>query len=259
MMSLLAAGGVDPLTQPMEWMMFHALDAELVKNSPISKFFVMTAVVAALIGFLAWRTDRRSLAPKGLLRNAFEGLILLIRDGMVRPAMGKKDGDKFVPFFCTCFVFVLTANWIGLVPIPIIGGTITSNLKVTGALALIIFTTSVTMGFKYNGLAGFPKLFIPGGLPAAVVPLIFALELLGFLVKHGVLALRLFAVMLAGHLVIGAFIGMIFKFESFGVAFGAVPFALFIYLLETLVGFLQAYVFTLLSVLFIGGMVHPDH
>ena len=103
-------------------------------------------------------------------------------------------------------------------------------------------------------------LSVPGGVPKLVVPLLFLLEFIGFFVKHGVLMLRLFANMIAGHLVIGAFIGMVWVFKSYLVgAFLSVPLALFVSFLELLVAFLQAYVFTMLSALFIGGMVHPEH
>ena len=131
---------------------------------------------------------------------------------------------------------------------------------VTGAFATMIIVISTLSGFIYHGPVGFLKLFVPGGLPAPLVPILFVLEFVSFFIKHGVLMIRLFANMIAGHLVIGAFLGLIADMHSYVVA-GAlsVPLSLFVSCLELLVAFLQAYVFTLLSTLFIGGMVHPDH
>jgi F-type H+-transporting ATPase subunit a len=248
----------------------HALDhshGELGGGITLSSFKVMIALAAVVVLLITLLVDKRSLVPKGFFRSAIESLVLMIR-GMVRNAMGAhgheghhtKVADRYVPFFCTAFLFILVMNLLGMVPIPKFGGTATSNLMVTGALALIVLVTSVASGFIYHGAGGFLKLFTPSGLPPLLVPLLFVLEFVGFFIKHGVLMVRLFANMLAGHLVIGAFLGLIADFESYLVAgFLSVPLALFVSFLEILVAFLQAYVFTLLSVLFVGGMVHPEH
>lgn len=163
--------------------------------------------------------------------------------------------DTYVPFFCTLFVFIFTLNLLGIVPGC---GTATSNLFVTGALAGIVLLVSVGSGIVFHGEKFF-TLFVPSGVPKFVVPLLFILELFGFFIKHAVLMVRLFANMIAGHLIIGSFLGLIFLFKSYGVAGPSVLLALFVTFLELLVAFLQAYVFTLLSVLFVGGMVHPEH
>ena len=237
----------------------HALDhshGELAAGITISNFKIMLGVAAAVVLLFSLRADKKSLVPKGAARNALEGILLFIR-GMTRAS---HLPDKFVPFFCTLFFFILTANLLGMVPIPFYGGTATSNLMVTGALAGIILLVSTLSGFICHGPVGFVKLFIPGGLPAPLIPVLFVLEFVGYFIKHGVLMIRLFANMIAGHLVIGAFLGLIADMHSYVVA-GAlsVPLSLFVSCLELLVAFLQAYVFTLLSTLFIGGMVHPDH
>jgi F-type H+-transporting ATPase subunit a len=168
-------------------------------------------------------------------------------------------GDKFVPFFCTLFAFIYVTNMLGLVPIPVIGGTATSNLGLTGLLAASVLVLSIGAGIKEHGFGGFLHNFLPHGIPFLLLPVIFVLELVGFFIKHGVLAIRLFANMIAGHLVIGAFLTTIFISQSYGTAIIAVPLALFASVLELLVCFLQAYVFTMLSVLFVGGTVHPEH
>jgi F-type H+-transporting ATPase subunit a len=231
----------------------HAFGAEL----PFTRFQAMVGLTGLVLIIAAIIVDKRSAVPRGFLRNSFESILLFIRDELVRPAFGG-HGDGFVPFFATCFFFILTSNLLGILPIPFIGGTATSNLDVTGALAGIVILVSF-FGGLFTAKSHFLHLFVPGGLPKALVPLLFVLELVGFFIKHGVLMVRLFANMLAGHLVIGAFIGLIFFSKSYGVAVPVVGLALFVSCLELLVAFLQAYVFTLLAVLFVGGMVHPDH
>ncbi len=129
---------------------------------------------------------------------------------MVRPTMGGHHGDRFVPFFCTLFSAILVMNLLGMVPGL---GTATSNLMVTGALAAIVLLVSILSGLVIHK-SHFLHLFVPSGLPKAIVPLLFVLELVGFFIKHAVLAVRLFANMIAGHLVIGAFLGLIFLFKS---------------------------------------------
>lgn len=237
----------------------HAKDHKIgeIAGMPITAFQVMLAISAVVLVGAALLCDRRSLVPRGFLRNTFESIMLFIRDEMVRPAFGG-HGDAFVPFFSTCFLFILTVNLLGMVPLPVIGGTATSALPVTGALAAIVMLVSF-FGGLFTAKSHFLSLFIPSGLPTALKPLLFVLELVGFFIKHGVLMVRLFANMLAGHLVIGAFVALIFVYKSYGVAVPAIGLSLFVSCLELLVAFLQAYVFTLLAVLFVGGMVHPDH
>lgn len=252
MLPFLAEG--DPNQTQVEYAFNHALSHHL-GGTIISNAMVMIAISAVLILMIVAMIDRRSLVPRGVFRNAMESIALFIR-GMTREA---HLPDKFVPLFATFFVFILTMNLLGMVPIPVIGNTATSNLNVTGALAAIVLLVSIVSGLVYQGPGGFVKLFIPGGLPAALVPVLFVLEFVGFFIKHGVLMVRLFANMLAGHLVIGAFLGLIGDMESVGMAALSVPLSLFVACLELLVAFLQAYVFTLLGVLFVGGMVHADH
>ena len=241
----------------------HALDSTLFTipgiGFEVTRFGVMIVLAGLVLLAMAMRMDRKSAVPQGFIRNMFESIMLFIRDEMVRPTMGRQYGDRFLPFFCTLFLFILAINLLGLIPIPIVGGTATSNYLVTGTLAIMILGLSVVSGFVVHGAGGFMKTFIPGGLPAAIVPLLFPLEVIGFLIKHSVLCVRLFANMIAGHLVLGAFIGLIFVSKSYLTAVPSIGMALFISGLELLVAFIQAYVFTLLSVLFVGGVVHPDH
>lgn len=260
LLNLLSSDGPPKAGQEVVEVLRHALDHELGHLGPIliTKFRVMLVLSAAVVLLAGLLANKSAVVPKGILRNAFESLLLFIRDGMVRPTMGGHHGDRFVPFFSTLFVFIFACNLLGMIPIPVVGGTATSHLLVTGALAGIVLAVSLFSGLLIHK-SHFPALFVPSGLPGWLVPLLFVLELAGFFIKHGVLMVRLFANMIAGHLVIGAFIGLIFLFKSWVVPGPSVLLGLFVSALELLVAFLQAYVFTLLSVLFVGGMVHPEH
>ena len=238
----------------------HALDHTLYGSFPfaITKLTVMLVIVGAVIVLGLLGLDTKSEVPSGFRRNSLEKLLLFIRDGLARPTIGH-DGDRFVPFFCTLFLFIFIANLLGLVPIPVVGGTITSNPQVTGTLALIVFLVGTVCAIKAHGIGGFLGAFIPGGLPKALMPLMFVLEVIGHIIKHGVLMVRLFANMIAGHLVIAAFMGLIFIWKNWVYAALPIGLSLFLSFLELLVAFIQAYVFTLISVLAIGAVVHPEH
>jgi len=245
----------DPNHSQVDTAFHHALNADAWEGAPVSKGVVMIGVGALAILIILAMIDKRSLVPRGLFRNAMESIALFVRD-MTREA---HLPDRYLPLFATFFLFILTLNLLGMIPIPQIGYTATSNLNVTGALASIVVLVSIVSGFAYHGPGGFVKLFVPSGLPGPLPFVLFVLEFAGFFIKHGVLMVRLFANMLAGHLVIGAFLGLIGDMGSAGMAALSIPLSLFVSCLELLVAFLQAYVFTLLGVLFVGGMVHADH
>jgi F-type H+-transporting ATPase subunit a len=234
--------------------MDHPMGIALITN-----LSVMAVISATLLFMMArYAARKRGLVAHGVLENGFEGIVLFVRDELVRPAMGL-HGDKFVPYFCTLFTFILLTNLLGIVPIPVIGGTATGNTGMTIPLAVSVLLTGVVFGIKENGVGGFLKAFIPPGLPLILRPVLFALELLGFLIKHSVLAVRLCINMAAGHLVLLGFLTIIFAAKAYLAAIPAVSAALFISGLEVLFCIIQAFVFTLLSVLFVGGMVHPEH
>jgi len=239
----------------------HALDHKVGGlPAPFTNFGLMVLLGAVLLAIIVLFMDTRSPVPRGAMRNFFEGLLLFVRDEMTRPTMGRKYGDAYAPFFCTTFLFILTLNLLGMIPIhPELGGTATSSYMVTGALAACVLVLGIGSGLKLHGPAGYLKTFIPGGVPGWLVPLLFVLELMGYCIKHSVLMVRLYANMLAGHLVLGSFIGLIFVARSYLVAPPSIGMALFVSSLEILVALIQAYVFTLLSVLFVGGVVRPEH
>lgn len=254
-------------TDPVQWILVHNMDAPFYGPAGISRLTVNMWLAAGILILLLVLTKKDSPLPTGRLRGFFEMVYFFIRDEIVYPVMGEHHGKAFLPFFLTLFSFIFTLNLVGMIPMPhfggpdtpSIGGAATGTLGFTFPMAMIVLLVSILAGIKYNGFGGFLKGFLPHGLPGFVIPLLFPIEVIGFFIKHGVLAIRLFANMLAGHLVIGGFLALIFVLNSYAAAAISIPLALFISFLELLVAFLQAYVFTLLATLFIGGSVHPDH
>ena len=224
--------------------------------------FALLAALVLLALFLpvAGRYKRgvgRTSAPRGLLQNVLETVVIYVRDEIAKPNLGDKY-RPYLPYLLTVFFFILVANLLGLVPF---GATATSNIAVTGVLAVFTFVVTQFAGTKDYWL----HVLWPPGVPTAIKPILIPVEILGLFTKPFALAIRLFANMTAGHLVILNLIGLIFIIGNlFGDAAGymtspvSVAFSLFIYLLELLVAFIQAYVFTVLSALFIG-MATAEH
>jgi len=192
-----------------------------------------------------------------------EALIMFIRDEVAIPTIGKDKYAKFLPYLLSVFIFILLGNLIGLLPW---GVTATSGISVTGALALVTFVITNVSGNK----AYWMHVFNPPGVPGFVKPIIVPVEILGLFTKPVTLAVRLFANMLSGHLVIVSLLGLIFIFTAklgtaagIGSIFVAVPMTIFIYVLKILVSTIQAYIFTMLSALYIGlateDHAHDDH
>ena len=177
----------------------------------------------------------------------------------MRSSIGE-EGMKFFPFVFSLFMFVLTANLIGIIPFTF---TVTSHLIVTLALALMVFLTVLLYGLYKNGL-GFFKLFVPHGIPIYILPLIVVIEVISFLSRPVSHSVRLFANMLAGHITLKVFAGFVTSLSALGALgiFGAVlPLAMTTALtaLELLVAFLQAYVFTILTCIYLNDALHPGH
>lgn len=221
-------------------------------------------------GFLVWllfwgahgrrRELRAGAVPKGRWPNFAEALVLFIRDEMVYDAMGREVGRKFAPLFLTQFFFIWFVNVLGNVPIPKIGGAPTANIAVTGALAITTLTVMIGFGIKASGPIGVWKSLVPHGLPPVIREILFIVELAGFLIiKPGALTIRLFANIFGGHLVLLSLFGIVYVFGSWAI-FGAVlPMALFVAILEQLVAVLQAFIFTILSIMFVQMSIHPEH
>jgi len=220
----------------------------------LSHHGLMVVLSAALLVVLLWMCcRRRSEIPHGAY-NLMEFYVKFIRDHIAIPHLGEKDGCALASLFCSFFIFILTMNLVGLVPCFYAA---TSNVNVTGALAAVTFIFMVFGAIYKQGLVGFVRGFVPHGVPWPVLVILVPIEMLGLVIKSGALMVRLFANMLAGHLVIFSLLGLVVTFGLW--ALPAVPLALFVYFLEIFVAFLQAYIFTLLSAIFIGQRLSPEH
>lgn len=240
---------------------------ELVIDFSITRHLVF-GILAALVTLLIFTTlarqykagHGRQTAPRGVFQNMFESAIVFVRDEIAKPNIGYKY-PKFLPFLLTAFFFILFSNILGLVPF---GGAATSNISVTIVLAAFTFI----LGQVYASKDHWKHIFWPPGVPFLIKFILIPVEFIGLFTKHAALAIRLFANMMAGSLVILSLIGLIFTFNAlFGgaVAAGVAPVSLlmtlFISFVKLLVAFIQAYVFTMLSALFIGMAVaeHTEH
>lgn len=231
----------------------------------LTKFMLVEVVVAVLL-VVVFVTLARKVAdgkpPRGKLWNLLEMMLLFIRDEVARPAIGRHDADRFLPFIWTIFFFILGVNLFGLLPWF---GSATGALGTTGALAAIAFLAVIGTGMHKFGVWGFwkgqvPHMDIPSYMAIFLKPMIFGIEVLGLCVKHFILAMRLFANMFAGHLVLAVIMGFIVMTAQSPLWYGVMPSSVFgavaLSLLELMVAFLQAYVFTFLAALFIGMAVH---
>ena len=231
-----------------------------------TKFMVLEVLAAlVLIVTFVWlaRKAKAGGAPKGRLWNTLEAMVLFIRDDIARPAIGNPDGDRFMPFLLTLFFFILVLNLFGMIPFL---GSATASLAVTAVLAIVTFGLVLYTGMKKMGVIGFIKAQVPhmdmqGPMGMVLIAGIWAIEIFGLFVKHFVLAIRLFANMFAGHLVLAVFLGFIGVVWGTALAWGVAPVVVLasiaLSLLELFVAFLQAYVFTFLAALFIGAAMHP--
>jgi F-type H+-transporting ATPase subunit a len=240
----------------------HLLDHRIAKLFSVggTTFYltthnIMMAIASLILLTLLLVARRQSGAVSTGWANFFEVFIVYVRDEIVRPNLGEA-GDKYLPYFMTLFFFILICNLIGLVPF---GSTATGNIAVTAAMAITTFLMINIAGVRELGFAHYMQTYIPHGLPFWLVPLMFVIEILGLFTKSFALCIRLFANMIAGHIVILAFLGLIFIFHSIFIAPISIAAAVGLGLLELFVAFLQAYVFTLLTAVFVGGAVNPQH
>ena len=235
-----------------------------------TKHVVFMALAATLVFITMWwgarsieKRHREGKGPRGF-GAAVEALVLFVRNDVAIANIGH-GGEKFAPYIVTLFFFILYCNLLGLLPW---GSAATGNLAVTAALALTAFLVIEIAGMKALGPKGYLKtiVMVPPGMKGfgavAMAAIMTPVELIGKVVKPFALTLRLFANMTAGHFVILALLGLIFVFGTaiapirYGVAVASVAFTLFMYTLELLVAFLQAYIFSLLTSVFIGLMQH---
>ena len=220
------------------------------------------------LGFLSWifisiaQKYKNKKAPSGF-QNAMEPLILFIRDDVAKPVIGEGKYEIFMPFLLTIFFFILINNLLGLVPIPPGGANVTGNLAVTGVLALFTLLVTTINGNKYY----WQEIFNAPGVPMWMkipIPLMPVIEILGLFTKPFVLMIRLFANIAAGHIIAMGFFSLIFIFGDiipllgYAVSPVTIVFTVFMTIIELLVAFVQAYVFTLLSAIYFG-MATAEH
>jgi F-type H+-transporting ATPase subunit a len=222
-------------------------------NSAAFMFLAVGLTALLLLG----ATAGRRLVPSRL-QSVAELSYELVAD-TIRSTAGE-DGMRFFPFVLTLFMFIMFSNVIGIVPYTF---TVTSHIIITAALALLVFFTVIIYGIWHNGLHFF-KLFVPSGIPAVMVPVIVVIEVLSFLSRPISHSVRLFANMLAGHItlkLVASFVVMLGSLGFLGWIGAIAPLALTIALtaLELLVAFLQAYVFTILTCIYLSDALHPGH
>jgi F-type H+-transporting ATPase subunit a len=245
------------------FMLHHIMARPLIKlptvagvDLTITNHTLMMWIVSLLL-ILAFGLSfrRKGLVAKGRLANALEALVLYIRDNVLRPNLGH-EGKPYESYLLTAFFFVLLCNLLGLVPYA---ATATGNIGVTAGLAIMTLITVLIAGIRKHGLFGYLKHFMPHGIPWWLGFVMVPVEVMSLITKHFALTIRLFANMIAGHLTILSLMSIIFIFKSAYIA--PFPFAIMVFssILEILIAFIQAYVFTILSSVFIGASLASEH
>jgi F-type H+-transporting ATPase subunit a len=262
---------VDHETLEIPWWNPPTFDLEIelppILGVQLTRFMVMQVIASVLVIIVLVPVVRhiaRTPYSRGWFMNMFEAMLLFIRDDVARPAIGGHGADRFLPYLWTVFFFVLFNNLLGMVPG---GASATGNVNVTAGLALITLVVVVGAGVREMGFKGYwlgivPHMDVPWWLKPFLWGLMFVIEVAGLLIRHVVLAVRLFANMFAGHVVLAVILGFILMTRLwsgpfFLVAPASIIGVVLLSLLELFVAFLQAYIFTFLSALFIGSAVHP--
>jgi len=236
---------------------------------PVTKHVIMLWIAAAtllVLGLWATRRYRREELPvPSGFGNAFEYAVDFVRTGIIQPNVGRKHTVMWGPLILSFFFMIITMNFLGLIPIfqPIAHGhggtTATGNFNLTAALAIITFFAIIVAGVKEHGFIGHWKNLVPGGIPWPVYFILVPIEILSLFVRPFALTMRLAANMTAGHIAMLAIFAPIFLMHNAYIGVGSVVLNVGITFLEIIVCIVQAYVFTLLSSVFIGGAIHPDH
>lgn len=252
----LAKDPTDPISQfdiqPLVPIQIGGLDFSFTNSA-----LYMVVTVAVTVGFLYYSTRGRGLVP-GRLQSMTE-LMYEFTANMLRESAGSA-GMRFFPFVFSIFTFILVANLIGMFPYFF---TVTSHLAVTAALALTVMAVLVGYGLTKHGMSFF-RVFVPSGVPVAILPFVVVIEVISFLSRPVSLSVRLFANMLAGHITLKVFAGFVVSLSALGAVgtVGAIlPLLMTVAItaLEFLVAFLQAYVFAILTCLYLNDAVHPHH
>jgi F-type H+-transporting ATPase subunit a len=249
---------VDPIEQFQIHNLFPVAKIGHTEIAFTNSALLMFVAVAGLTTFLVGATAGRKLVPSRA-QSAAELMYEFVAT-TIRGTAGT-EGMRFFPFVFTLFMFVLTLNMLGLIPYSF---TVTSHIIITAALAITVFLTVLIYGLMRHGLHFF-NLFVPKGVPIYILPLIVGIEILSFISRPISHSVRLFANMLAGHITLQVFAGFIVLLGTglgaIGWAGGVLPFAMIVILfaLETLVAFLQAYVFAILTCIYLNDAIHPGH
>jgi F-type H+-transporting ATPase subunit a len=240
------------LTNLTEWGPYLSINKAVI-------WMFIAALAAFLVIFLA---GRRALVP-GRHQGAVETILTLIREKMVIDTMGH-EGLPFFPFVASLFFFVFFCNVVGIFPLDFLGYTATSNINVTGTLAVLVFLVVVVTGIRKKGIGGYVKSFAPHGVPWLLLPIIFPVEIISLFAKHFALAVRLFANMFAGHTVLVVFAmgaAILLGKGSFWMALAPLPFVGVVGMLifEIFVALIQAFIFAILAALYIGESLREGH
>ena len=249
------AGGADAI-------MHHILAHKIITLPTVggidlsitNHILMMLITTILLIAAFAFAFRKRSPVPSGLA-NALESVVDYIMKEAIIANMGPA-GKAYAPFLLTAFFFILVNNFMGLFPF---GATATGNISVTSALALMTLIVGQFAGIKKFGLIKFYKHIIPPNLPVFIIPIMIPVEIVSLFAKHIALAIRLFANMIAGHITILAILSLIYIFKNWFIVPFPIALALFVSILEILIGLIQAFVFTTLSAVFIGMSISEEH
>ncbi|MCL2104169.1 MAG: F0F1 ATP synthase subunit A [Kiritimatiellaeota bacterium] len=210
-------------------------------------------VVLLLLGLGIAVRRRYGSVPRGIAALA-EMYVLFIRDHIVCANLGKETGRRFVPFFCTLFIFIFAGNFLGLIPLF---STVTGSISVTAGLATMFMVVSLVAVVRLRGFAGLKGAFVLQGLPPWLTPFMTVIEVISFFARVFALTMRLFCNMLAGHIVICSLLGLVLVYGW--AASPVLPVVVFMWFFELFVSVLQAYIFTLLAAIFMNMMVNPSH
>jgi len=271
-LSLAASGGEGGHEgSPFEHLFAHVVAQTSIFGQELPKVFGLQLwnlqiyqLLSILLMVLAFFPVRRAITHGrgGFVTKVFAGWVAWLRDEVVYPNVGEKDGRKLLPLFLSMFFFITFMNLMGLVPF---GATATASVFVTAGMAVVTLVVMLVGGMMAQGPVKFWVNLVPHGVPAFLWPMLFLLEVMGLIIKPFALTMRLMANMTGGHLVILSFLGLMFFFAQDSTALGwgvsplVVGMSVFIMIIEGFVALLQAYVFTLLSAIFVGMCLHPDH
>ena len=228
------------------------LNFSITKN--VFSLLLISVLLVVLFTSMARSYKKNPKAPKGMA-GLLEPLVLYIRDEIAIPNIGEKYYMRYMPYLLTVFFLIWVANLFGLIPFFPFAGTVTNNILFTGMLALFTLILTLFSSNKHY----WQHIFAPPGVPSWILPIMIPIEILSIFTKPFALMIRLFANMTAGHIIALSLISLIFIFKSVAIAPVSVAFTVFMQMLELLVAVLQAYVFTLLSALFIGQAVEETH